>query len=685
MLRWFGFKKKTIITRVGQLNGHTSYISTLVVLPDGRLASGSYDNTIRIWDIESRRCVATLTGHTIGISSLQVLPDGRLASGSWDNTIRIWDLKSHLCLAVLSEHTEWIDTIQVLSDGRLASGSWDKTIRIWDLKSHSCVAILEGHTKAIQILHALHDGRLVSGSWDNTIRIWDTQSHSCVATLEGHTGFVHTFQVLLDGRLASGSYDSSIRIWDLESYRCIGTLKKLLGGRQYSILMLPDGRVAGGASNKIRIWDPESHRCVATLEGHTSKVTVLKVLPDGRLASGSRDYTIRIWDLDTLQCVATLTGHTGRIVTLQALPDGRLASGARDHTIAFWDISCHPALKASTVHEATSDESANQYPKHAVHAGLSVTHIGKPALAVARGAEVGLAANMPLTSVPSILADAIKLDRVTPLGQGGFGIVYKGTWQMVTVAVKQLHATRLSPEALVSFKEEAQRHGLLRHPNVVMLFGVCLEPARYSMVMEFMSRGSLYDFLHGTQDILWSVRLAIAKNITVGLSYLHENKIIHRDLKSLNVLLDDRMQPKLADFGLSTVKAETQSTATLSTYLAPGTIRWMAPELFRRGAKCNYSSDIYALGWVFWELCARKIPFQDEAHATPELIKDWIKAGERAAIPATTPPKFAHLLTKCWDQRAERRPDSVKRIAEDLECVNDLEAVSSGYVFFSRR
>ena len=298
-------------------------------------------------------------------------------------------------------------------------------------------------------------------------------------------------------------------------------------------------------------------------------------------------------------------------------------------------------------------------------------------------AKAKLAAPSP-SFAPTIPSAALDINYAKKLGEGGFGVVYQGQWQMVPVAIKQLKATRLNSEALADFQEEAQRHGLLRHPNIVMLFGVCVETGHYAMVMEFMSGGSLYGFLHSSQDIPWSLRKSIAENISSGLYYLHDHQIIHRDLKSLNVLLDDRGQAKLADFGLAALKSETQSTTTTAAK-PTGTVRWMAPELFKRGGKCTESSDIYALGWVLWEIAARKIPFEDEQQANDAVIMDWIKEGERDSIPADTPPQYAALLSRCWQQRAEDRPANIKQITDDLSALTIREPanLASGYRYFS--
>ncbi len=105
---------------------------SLVVLPDGSLASGSADNTTRIWDTKSGETIKILTGHTAGVCSLVFLPDGLLASGSWDKTIRIWNTKSGETIKILTGHTAGVWSLVVLPDGLLASGSYDSTIRIWN-------------------------------------------------------------------------------------------------------------------------------------------------------------------------------------------------------------------------------------------------------------------------------------------------------------------------------------------------------------------------------------------------------------------------------------------------------------------------------------------------------------------------------------------------------------------------
>ena len=178
-------------TVAGTLTAHTLNVAALAVLPDGALASGSYDTTVRLWDVDAGACVATLTGHEGSVHALAVLADGRLASGSRDRTARLWDVATTACVGVLKGHARSVCVIAALPDGRLASGSWDRTIGVWDTRHVSCagaavaaaaagdstvrltpVVVLEGHTDSVISLASLLNGRLASGSRDNTVRLW---------------------------------------------------------------------------------------------------------------------------------------------------------------------------------------------------------------------------------------------------------------------------------------------------------------------------------------------------------------------------------------------------------------------------------------------------------------------------------------------------------------------------------
>jgi WD40 repeat protein len=278
-----------------------------------------------------------LLGHKVLVNALTLFSEARLASGSMDNSIKLWDTRDGRCLTTLTGHQSSVLTLTVLPDGNLASGSWDLTIKLWDVRNGQCLATLTGHTKAVFALTLLPNGGLASASGDWTIKLWDTRNYRCVATLTGHRGRVSTLVMLPNGRLVSGSSDKTIKLWDTRNGRCLVTLT----GHQEGITALavfPYGRLASASDDgAIKLWDTSNGECFATLTGHQKGVSALTVLPDGNLASGSWDGTIKFWDTGSGRCLVNLTGAA---YALTVLPDGRLASGSIDGMIKLWTVSC---------------------------------------------------------------------------------------------------------------------------------------------------------------------------------------------------------------------------------------------------------------------------------------------------------------------------------------------------------
>jgi WD40 repeat protein/ankyrin repeat protein len=302
------------------LTGHTSRVNCLTVLLDGKLASGSSDDTIKIWGARQGKYEAILTGHKSEVKCLTMLPDGRLASGSNDTTIKIWDVKQGKCEATLTGHTHWVFCLTVLPDGKLASCSYDTTIKIWDVKQGKCEATLTEHTDLVSYLTVLPDYRLASGSRDKTIKIWDAEKGKCETTLTGHTNVVSCLTVLPDGRLASGSHDETIKIWDVKQGKCEATLTAGDTSWVNCLTVLPNGRLASSGSHIIQIWDVGQGKCEATMTGPPSHVYCLTVLPDGRLASGSDDTTIKIWDFPALAPMLLPATTPSPIATVEIKP-----------------------------------------------------------------------------------------------------------------------------------------------------------------------------------------------------------------------------------------------------------------------------------------------------------------------------------------------------------------------------
>ncbi|VDB86422.1 unnamed protein product [Peniophora sp. CBMAI 1063] len=299
------------VTRtVRVLTGHYLAVSSVAFSPDGtRIASGSYDNTIRIWDAVTGETVGKpLQGHTDWVWSVAFSPDGvYVVSGSDDRTVRVWDVeKGQAVWTPFEGHTDWVRSVVFSPDGkRVVSGSCDATLRIWDAETGQTVGgPLEGHTNSVWSVAFSPDGsRVVSGSGDQTIRIWKVETGQMVGEpLEGHTDMVWSVAFSPDGkRVVSGSGDKTIRIWNSETGKAVGKPFEGHGGAVISVAFSPDGQriVSGSADCTVRIWDVETGEMVGKpYEGHTNWVWSVAFSPDGtRVVSGSRDKTTRIWDV----------------------------------------------------------------------------------------------------------------------------------------------------------------------------------------------------------------------------------------------------------------------------------------------------------------------------------------------------------------------------------------------------
>ncbi len=248
------------------------------------------------------------------MSSVAFSPDGTQAlSGSDDDTLKLWDLASGKCLRPLEGHSSFVTSVAFSPDGTQAlSGSWE-TLKLWDLASGKCLRTFEGHSKWVSSVAFSPDGtQALSGSGDNTLKLWDITSGKCIQTLEGHAGGVTSVAFSPDGTKAlSGSHDKTFVLWDLVSgcglFTFLSHSEKVL-----SVIFSSDGAHAltGGADKTLRMWDLASGKHLQTFNGHTRSVTGLSFSADGvRALSSSADGTIRLWNTGTGHEIATLFGY----------------------------------------------------------------------------------------------------------------------------------------------------------------------------------------------------------------------------------------------------------------------------------------------------------------------------------------------------------------------------------------
>jgi WD40 repeat protein/predicted Ser/Thr protein kinase len=293
----------------------------------------------------SSQDIQTMQGHARLVWSVAFSPDGAYAlSGSDDNTLKLWDIKTGKCLQTMEGHTNAVRSVAFSPDGAYAlSGSWDNTLKLWDIKTGKCLQTMEGHTNAVRSVAFSPDGaHALSGSEDKTLKLWDINTGKCLQTMRGHSDRVWSVAFSPDGAYAlSGSLDRTLKLWDINTGKCLQTMQGHSDG-VLSVAFSPDGTYAlsGSDDNTLKLWDINTGKCLRTMQGHTDWVLSVAFSPDGAHAlSGSRDKTLKLWDIKTGKCVQTMEGHSDWVRSVAFSPDGAYAlSGSDDKTLKLWDL-----------------------------------------------------------------------------------------------------------------------------------------------------------------------------------------------------------------------------------------------------------------------------------------------------------------------------------------------------------
>ncbi|MEH2315443.1 MAG: AAA-like domain-containing protein, partial [Nostoc sp.] len=341
-----------------RLEGHSNHVFSVVFSPDGKtLASASADNTIKLWNLDTRKEITTLSGHSDYVYSVVFSPDGKtLASASADNTIKLWNLDTRKEITTLSGHSNTVFSLVFSPDGKtLASASRDKTIKLWNLDTGKEITTLSGHSDYVNSVVFSPDGKtLASASGDKTIKLWNLDTRKEITTLSGHSDWVYSVVFSPDGKtLASASADKTIKLWNLDTRKEITTLS----GHSdwvYSVVFSPDGKTLASASgdNTIKLWNLDTRKEITTLSGHSNYVFSVVFSPDGKtLASASADNTIKLWNLDTRKEITTLSGHSNYVFSVVFSPDGKtLASASGDKTIKLWNLDTRKEITTLSGH-----------------------------------------------------------------------------------------------------------------------------------------------------------------------------------------------------------------------------------------------------------------------------------------------------------------------------------------------
>ncbi|KAK7466919.1 hypothetical protein VKT23_003983 [Stygiomarasmius scandens] len=367
---------------VRTLKGHTDgvmclqYSETLSHPSFPILITGSYDRTIRVWNLETGLELHCLKGHSRAIRALQ-FDEVKLITGSMDSTVKVWDWRRGQCIRTLTGHTEGVVCLNFDSNV-LASGSVDATIRVWNLRTGGAFT-LRGHSdwvNAVQLWDfntssvssssmptsspnvfdvpgcaapQIDPGKMLfSASDDGTIKLWDLTLRTCVRQFTGHVGQVQSMKLLL-----ADECDEAVPGQTGEPVTPMGprdqaettpsqtNIKTTSSSPFPSSSNTPKSKnpvlVSGSLDNTIKVWDIETGKTIRTFFGHIEGVW--GVAGDKmRLVSGSHDRTIKVWNRDEGKCVSTLVGHTAA-VSCVALGEDKIISGSDDCTVKVWSFS----------------------------------------------------------------------------------------------------------------------------------------------------------------------------------------------------------------------------------------------------------------------------------------------------------------------------------------------------------
>lgn len=324
------------------LIGHIHYVWSLAYLDNGLIASGSVDRTIKIWEISTGNLKFTLpkssicdqtkrvcnfnniVGHTSNINTLSAMPNSRLVSGSFDKTVRVWNILNGDLVKTFRGHNKTVKTVLYLPfNSLIASESLDGTVRIWDLNGLSDQAkFVFFYDNPLKTITDLKDGRIATSSNNFEILVWNTVTGGLIHIFNGHTDIVHSFLYLDSGYLVSGSKDRTVRVWDVKNYLQVnkfdGYPLSNTGHRSsvYILIALPGGIVASGSYDKtIKLWDIINSKYLLTYSNestfgktaHSAAIMSATYINERMFATASLDSTVRVWRYDFYNILLTST------------------------------------------------------------------------------------------------------------------------------------------------------------------------------------------------------------------------------------------------------------------------------------------------------------------------------------------------------------------------------------------
>lgn len=328
------------------IEGHTSWVASVDISPDGQyIASGSFDSTVRLWNIQNGELIHTMTGHGGDVEAVAFSPDGKtLVSGASDFVAILWDVATGQVIRRFQGHTLPIRSIAFGSQGDyIVTGSNDEQVILWDVATGDIIRTYNRHSASVLAVAISPQGNtILSGARDGELIQWDIETGES-HTLENHNSAIYDIAFSPDGRFAAScSGDGIIILWDLSTQTPTEQFVSESGDVR-SVAFSPNGDFiySGAADGVIQLWDVNTGRQIRQLRGHEDAVLGIDLDEEGLLAvSGSKDMTMRVWNVGTPGLVTNIQLHTGRVTQVQVGQDSQsVYSISVDGTLQRWNIN----------------------------------------------------------------------------------------------------------------------------------------------------------------------------------------------------------------------------------------------------------------------------------------------------------------------------------------------------------
>jgi WD40 repeat protein len=350
---------------INVLKGHTDFIISIAITPDGSRAISSADESCIVWDLNTLPEYNILEKHSLPVNALSITPDGNRAfSGCGndisfvDNSCILWNINTGTPIFVLEGHRKAVKSVDITPDCKRAiSGSADESCIVWDLEHGRSIITTKANNGSIEAVAITPDGKkAVSGTSRGICTLWDLDTGRTILYLKGHNSSIKDITITSDGRkVVSVASDHTCLIWDIIDSTEPQTSFEILGMNSV-VAVTPDGKwaVSDSVDNTFTLWDLSNRISVFNMAGHTSSIEVAAISPDGKRAiTGSSDKTCILWDLTAGKSLSTLHGHFSEIIAIDLTPDGKRAvSGSRDHKCIVWDLINTSAVSIQKGHSA---------------------------------------------------------------------------------------------------------------------------------------------------------------------------------------------------------------------------------------------------------------------------------------------------------------------------------------------